>query len=111
MPAESATNATPHGWGTTVGTVSGPVFPGVPSGAGIMFINNGSVALAICPANLNSGVLGVYSGFQAGVAAIGGAGSINLNPGDKWIVDTLPCTTPWNGIAASAGGVLTILTF
>lgn len=109
--AGGSTNSAPLSWGTTVGTTSGPIFPGVSGCAGVIFINNGSVVVAICPASVNVGVLGVYAGFATGVAAIGGAGSININPGDKFIIDNLNCSTGWNGIASGAGGVLTILTF
>jgi hypothetical protein len=109
--SSNSTNASPLGWGTTVGTTSGPVFPGNSSCGGLIFINNGTVLIAICPASTNVGILGVYSGFANGVAVISGAGSININPGDKFIIDNLLCTAAWNGIAQSPGGILTILTF
>jgi hypothetical protein len=106
-----ATNAAPFGFGTTVGTVSGPVFPGGTFG-GITFINpSPTVAVAICPALVNLAVLGVYAGLATGVAVINGAGSITLNPGDKFIIDNQQATTAWNGIASGAGGLLTILAF
>lgn len=108
----NSTNASPLGWGTTVGTTSGPVFPGNSTSGGLIFINpSSSVSVAICAASTNIGVLGVYAGFANGVAVINGAGSITLGPGDKFIIDNLLCTTAWNGIASGAGGVLTILTF
>jgi len=111
-PSSNSTNASPMGFGTTVGVTSGPVFPGVASNGGVIFHNpSGSVAVAICPAQLNMGVLGVYSGFASGVAVINGAGCITLAPGDKFILDNMLCTSAWNGIAAGAGGILTILTF
>ena len=40
---------------------------------------------------------------------INGAGSITMQPGDKFIIDTLQCTGAWNGIAGGSGGILTIL--
>ena len=43
------------------------------------------------------------------IAVINGAGSITMQPGDKFIIDTLACTCAWNGIASGAGAVLTIL--
>jgi hypothetical protein len=108
----NSTNASPVAWGTTVGQTSGPVFPGVSTASGTMFINaSSSVTLAICPASVNVGVLGVYSGFANGVAVINGAGSITLAPGDKFLIDNLLCTAPWNGIASGPGGVLTVLSF
>lgn len=99
----------PVGYGTTVGTVSGPVLPANPTRAGLIFHNpSTSVAVAICPAVVNQGTLGVYSGNAVGVAAINGAGSITMQPGDKFIIDNMQCTSAWNGIANQAGGVLTI---
>jgi hypothetical protein len=95
----------------TVGLTSGPVFPGVGSAHGAVFINNGTAVIAICPASVNVGTAGVFAGFTAGVAAINGAGSVNINPGDKFFIDNMLCTSAWNGIAASAGGALTVLTF
>lgn len=100
----------PIGWGTTVGLVSGPVLPSNPERRGIIFHNpSATVSVAICPALLNSGVLGVYTGIVVGVAVINGAGSITLQPGDKFIIDNLACSIGWNGIASGTGGVLTIL--
>lgn len=109
--AGGSTNSSPAGWGTTVGLTSGSVFPGVGSPHGAVFINNGGVVIAICPASVNLATLGVYTGFANGVAVISGAGSININPGDKFFIDNMAATTAWNGIAAGPGGVLTILTF
>lgn len=100
----------PVSWGTTVGTVSGPVLPANPSRNGLIFINASvSVPVAIVPVQLNSGVFGVYSGFAASVAVINGAGSVTMQPGDKLIIDNLNCTCAWNGIAGGAGAILTIL--
>jgi hypothetical protein len=108
----ASTNVAPLGWGTTVPTVSTLVFPGVSTPSGVIFINpSSSVSIAICPANVNLGVNGVYTGFKLGVAVINGPGSVTLMPGDKWIVDNLLCTTPWYGIAGAAGGMLTVFTF
>jgi hypothetical protein len=109
--AGSSTNAMPVAFGTTVGVVSGPVFPGGTFG-GVIFINpSPTVAVAICPSQVNLGTLGVYAGLATGVAVINGAGSVTLQPGDKFILDNLQATAPWNGIASGAGGVLTILAF
>ncbi len=105
------TLGTPLGWGTTVGVVSGPVWPGNPSGNGAMFMNNGSVQIAICPGQVNQGTQGVYSGFATGVAAISGAGCKNLNPGDVLIIDTLQCRGAFNGVAGGPGGQLTVWSF
>jgi hypothetical protein len=105
------TLGTPLGWGTTVGTASGPVWPGNPSATGVIFMNNGSVQIAICPAQVNQGLLGVYGGFAVGVAQIGGPGSKNINPGDVFIIDTLACRGAFNGIAAGPGGALTVWSF
>jgi hypothetical protein len=100
--------ANPVGWGTTVGTVSGLVLPANSTRTGLISVG---VAVAICPAVVNVGSFGVYPGFQLGVAVINGAGSITMQPGDKFIVDNLACTSAWNGIASGAGGTLTILDF
>jgi hypothetical protein len=105
------TLGTPLGWGTTVGVVSGPVWPGNASANGAIFMNNGSVQIAICPAQVNQGTLGVYSGFAAGVASIGGPGCKNLNPGDVFIIDTLQCRGAFNGVAGGPGGQLTVWSF
>jgi hypothetical protein len=77
-----------------------------------MFINpSATIAVAICPAIVNQGVLGVFpvtfGAATAGVAQINGPGSITLNPGDKFILDNLSSTTAWNAVAGGAGGVLT----
>ena len=109
--AGGSTQSSPSGWGMTVGLTSGLVFPGVGSSHGCVFINNGTAVIAICPASVNIGVAGVFPGFAAGVAVINGPGSININPGDKFFIDNMLCTTAWNGIAATAGGALTVLTF
>jgi hypothetical protein len=108
----TSTNVVPLAWGTTVGQVSGPVFPGVPTIGRVIFVNpSASVSVAICPANVNLAVNGVYGGFTPGVAVLNGAGSVTLLPMDMFVIDNLHCTTPWNGIASGPGGVLTILTF
>lgn len=106
-----ATNALlPLGWGITVGQTSGAVLPSNPSRTALVFVNaSQGVAIAICPAVVNTGSGGFFSGAQAGVAVINGAGSITMQAGDKFVIDTLACTTQWNGIASGAGGVLTVL--
>lgn len=102
--------ALPIAWGTTVGLSNQPVIPANPSRKALIFVNASiGVAVAICPAQINVGVLGVYTGIAAGVASINGPGSITMQPGDKFIIDTLNCTAGWNGIAGGGGGVLTIL--
>jgi hypothetical protein len=104
------TAAFPVSYGTTVGTTSGLVLPANPARVGLMFANpSASVAVAICPAMVNQGTNGVYTGLATGTAVINGAGSITLAPGDKFIIDTFNCTSAWNGIAGGAGGVLTVL--
>ena len=102
--------ALPVSWGTTVGTVSQPAIPGNPSRKGLIF-NNASVGvpIAIAPAQTNLGVNGVYTNPTASVAVINGAGCITMQPGDKFIIDTLNCTAAWVAVAGGAGGVLTIL--
>src|SRR5271170_2855149 len=101
--------ALPVSWGTTVPTTSVSVLPANPSRQGLMFINASSgVTIAICPVQLNAGINGVYTGFAASTAVINGAGSVTMNPGDKFIIDTFNCTCAWNGIAAGAGGLLTV---
>ncbi len=108
----TSTNALPFGWGTPVGTVSGPVWPGNATSGGTIFINNSPVVVAICPAVVNLATTqGVYPGPTVGVAVVGGAGSVNINPGDKFIIDNLLCTGGFNGIAAGTGGSLTIWSF
>jgi hypothetical protein len=111
-PVQNSTQANPNGFGTTVGLTSGPAIPANPTRVGMIFHNpSSSVAVAICPAIVNQGTLGVYTGNAVGVAAINGAGSITMQPGDKFIVDNLSCTSAWNAIASGAGGVLTGLEF
>lgn len=106
------TIANPVGWGTTVGVASGAAFPFNPSRTGLIFYNSSSgVAIAVCPAVVNVGSGGVYPGFQAGIAVINGAGSITMQPGDKFIIDNLSCTTAWNAIASGTGGTLTMYEF
>ena len=101
----------PIAWGTPVGVVSGPVLPANPSRTALVFINSSpSTAIAIIPAVANiAAVQGVFLGQSAGVAVINGAGSITMQPGDKFIIDTLQCTSAWNGIAAAANAALTML--
>lgn len=110
MAAPGTNAAFPLSWGTTVGTTSVTVLPANPSRTALIFVNASTgIAIAICPAQINAGVNGVYTGFAAATAAINGPGSITMQPGDKFIIDTMNCTGTWNGIASGAGGVLTIL--
>jgi hypothetical protein len=110
MPANATLQALPASWGTTVGLTSGPCLPANPSRQALIFVNSSTgVNVAICPAQLNTGLLGVYSGFQASVASINSPGSITMAPGDKFIIDSLNCTAAWNAVASGAGGQLTIL--
>ncbi len=106
------TGTAPVGWGTTVGLVSQPVLGPNPTRSGLIFHNPSPVSIAICPSTVNIGVLGVYSSSgpaPAGVAAINGAGSITMSPGDKLIIDvSFPSGCGWNAIASGALGVLTI---
>ncbi len=108
----AATGATlPVAWGTPVGLTSGAVLPSNPSRSALVFRNvSTSVSIAIIPALANiATVQGAYVGSSVGVAIINGAGSITLQPGDIFIIDTLQCTTAWNGISSGTGGNLTIL--
>jgi hypothetical protein len=109
-PVQSSTQSNPNGFGTTVGQTSGPAIPANPTRVGLMFINpSPSVSIGICPAMVNQAALGVYTGLATGVAAVNGAGSITLQPGDKFILDNVSSTTAWNAVASGAGGVLTAL--
>lgn len=103
------TAALPVGYGTTLGTTSSPALPANPGRNALMFVNAGSTLIAIAPAFVNAGVNGVYTGLAQATAVIGGAGSITMAPGDKFIIDTFNCTNAWVGISAAAGGVLTVL--
>ena len=97
--------ALPVGWGVTVGLTAVIAIPQNASRQAIMFVNASTVgAIAICPAVLNLG-----AGPVAGVPGINLPGSITMQPGDKFIVDTLNCTTAWNAIASATGLALTIL--
>lgn len=106
------TTPTPIAYGTTVGTTSGPAFPGCATAGGAIFYNpSATVVIAVCPAVVNSAVLGVYSGSTNGVAVINGAGSITIAPGDKLIVDNLNVSAAFNAIASGPGGLLTVWVF
>lgn len=108
----NTTNPLPIGYGTTVGTVSGPALPANPSRGGLIFYNpSATVTIAVCPAIVNLAALGAYTGNAVGVAVINGAGSLTLAPGDKFIVDNLLATSAFNGIAQTTGGVLTVWEF
>ena len=101
----------PVAWGTPVGLTSALVLPANPSRSALVFVNSSvSGAIAIIPATANiAATQGAYVGSSVGVAAINGAGSVTMQPGDKFIIDTLQCSTAWNGIASGTGGQLTIL--
>lgn len=115
------TNTLPVGWAVTVGQTNQLVLGANPTRTGLVFICAGLVAVAICPATVAAIASGTAPatlalnsggpvGLQApGVAAINGAGSITMQPGDKFIIDNLACSCAWNGIAAGAGGALTVL--
>lgn len=113
MPTPQGTNLIlPTGWAITVGTSSQLALPANPTRGGLIWVNQGSVAVAICPNVLNVVSAGAVTGqvipqVTGGVAAIGGAGSITMQPGDKFIIDNMPCGCQWNAIAASGTGVLT----
>jgi hypothetical protein len=110
MMANETGAALPISYGTTVATTSGPVLPANPSRKALIFVNpSAAVSVAIAPAQVNSGVNGVYTGLAAAIAALNAQGSITMAPGDKFIIDTMNCTSAWVGVASAAGGVLTIL--
>lgn len=97
----------PTGWAITVGTTSALAIPQNTTRSGLIWINQSSAVIAICPSILNTVVAGVITNSVVGVAAIGAAGSITMQPGDKFIIDNMPCGCQWNAIAASAGSALT----
>jgi hypothetical protein len=114
MAQNNTTGLLPVAWGSSPGLVSAPVLPPNPTRTGLVFINNGPVALAICPATMYLGQIALTAGAYAapplapGVAVIGGPGSVTMQPGDKFIIDNMSCTCAWNGIAAAVGAALTI---
>jgi hypothetical protein len=101
----------PVGWGTTIGLTSQPILPPNSTRQGLVFINSSLTTIAICPANVFVGALGVYPAGSApvGVAGINTPGSITMLPNDKFIIDNIACTCGWNGIAGTTGGSITIL--
>lgn len=109
MPTPQGTNLIlPTGWAITVGITSALALPANPTRGGLIWVNQGSVAVAICPNVQNVVTGGVVTGQVTGAAAVvGGAGSITMQPGDKFIIDNMPCGCQWNAIAASSPGVLT----
>lgn len=129
MPVTNpTTNPLPLGIAVNVGLTNQLVMPPVQTAGGIIFHNPSStVAIAICPATqivIAAGTLAAQANVTTlpnptagvgapaqGVAVINGAGSVTLQPGDKFIVDNLSATSAWNGIAGAAGGVLTILVY
>lgn len=115
----------PIAWAVTVGTAVQLVVPSNPTRSGLVFIDGGSVVVAICPATVNvipsgtapatpalpnGGTAGVLFN-QSGIPVINGPGSITMNPGDKFILDNLPTSMAWNGIAAAANAGFTVLEF
>lgn len=106
--AGQATNAGPIGYGSTLGTTSGPALgPNATRTALWVYNPSASATIAICPALVGVGpVLGGNPSpawpLAAGVAAINGAGSITLNPGDKMLIDNVNVTGAFNGIASAA---------
>lgn len=128
MPAPTQTTGQlPNGWGVTVGVANQLALPPVQTSGGLIFYNaSSSVSIAICPASMTLIASGTapsplvpppsfptagITGPIPGVAAIGGAGSVTLLPGDKFIIDNLQATTAWNCVASGSGGALTILVF
>ena len=119
MPSNipGATNQlSPISWGTPVGLTSGLVLPSNPSRNGVVFVNNSvSSTIAIVP---NISNIATTQGAYAAVpstntaAVINGPGSVTMQPGDKFILETLFATCQWNGVASTATGAdLTILEF
>jgi len=111
MVQATTTLPMPVGWGTTIGLTSQPILPPNNTRQALVFINSSLTTIAICPANVNIGVLGVYptGAPPTGVAGINTPGSITMLPNDKFIIDNIACTCGWNGIAGGAGGGITIL--
>jgi hypothetical protein len=122
----STTTVSPNGWAVTVGTANQLAIGPNSSRSGLIFFNNSSSAtIAVCPSSQNiiaqgtapaaagatTSVPGSFTGPVQGVAAISGAGSINLTPGQAQIIDNLNCTAAWNAIASANGAALTILEF
>ncbi len=111
MAVPGTTNVTGC-WGTVVGTVAQPVLPGNPTRSGLIIINAGTTTIAVCPALAFQSTTGTYpTAATALVPVINGAGSVTMNPGDKFIFDNLACSTAWNGISGAASGALTFLEF
>lgn len=120
------TSGAPVGYAVTVGTANQMACPPNPSRGGIIFYNNsGSIAIAVCPATMNtipSGTppnpafanppsAGSVIGPAMGVAVINGPGSVTLAPGQNYIIDTLNCGGGWNCIANAPGGSLSVMEF
>jgi hypothetical protein len=102
----------PISYGTPVGLTSGPILPANASRNALVFVNSSvSGAIAIIPAAANIALLqGQYPGISTpSVAVINGAGSITMQPGDKFIIDTIVCSCAWNAVSTIAGSALTIL--
>lgn len=108
----ASTQAGPIGFGSTVGTTSGPVLGANPTRTSMWIYNpSTTVTVAICPAQVG---LGPGTGatpawpIATGVAVINGAGSITFNPGDKMLITDVNITGAFNGIASGSGGALTV---
>ena len=111
MAVPGTTNVTGC-WGTVVGTVAQPVLPGNPTRSGLIIINAGITTIAVCPALAFQSTTGTYpTAATALVPVINGAGSVTMNPGDKFIFDNLLATCAFNGIAQGGIGALTFWSF
>ncbi len=108
MAQNNTTLLSPGCWGTTVAVTAQPVLPANPTRVGLIIINSGTSPVAVCPAFIYQSTTGTYTVATAGVPAINGAGSVTMQPGDKFIIDTMAPTCAWNGIAQSTPGALTI---
>jgi hypothetical protein len=120
MSQNTATFLQPVAWGSSPTLTPAPCLPSNPTRSGVIFINSGTVQIAICPQTEYIGTITYNSTTQtytvpvasAGVPAINGAGSVTMNPGDKFIFDNLACGIGWNAVAAAAtGGAITIFEF
>jgi hypothetical protein len=115
------TNTQHPSWAVTLGTTNQLVVAPNPSRNGLCFINNGGVAVTICPANqiviaqgtapwqAGQGSSAPLPSPTTGVAVANGAGSITMQPNDKFIIDNLPAQAAWNGVGAAPGAALTVL--
>lgn len=103
-------NSMPRPWAITVGTSSIAALGVNAARRRLIFHNPNATALvAFCPAANGATSLPL-------AAAVNGAGSITLLPGEKFVVDkppepSSPISTGWNAIASAGGSSLTILEF